>query len=369
MSRHVSTLNRLEVTAPCTADWDSMTGNEQVRFCGHCRKSVHNLSEMTVRQALELVAASGGQLCVRYNRGQDGSIKSNAPTPFHQIIRRATRLAAGAFTAALALSSSVAAQSSSSNNSPLAPTAAATPISEQNPTPENPGSQRQIVELQINGQTAESNEFVTTMGMVAISPSDPMLIAVMRDDLAAVEALIAAGVEVNSTDKGLGTTPLAQAVENNNQEIIETLLRAGADINRTNRNGMTPLMFIGENTTAELVRELIAVGARVNHRDEDGETALMYAARTDNVKVLRELLNAGAKVNAKSNNRQTALMFAAEQGLVENVRALINAQADINRRDKDGATALKLARDGEHEDVIELLVAFGAIEENDAAQP
>jgi len=37
-------LKNLTIPSPCTADWDSMIGNDQVRFCGHCSLKVHNLS-------------------------------------------------------------------------------------------------------------------------------------------------------------------------------------------------------------------------------------------------------------------------------------------------------------------------------------
>src|SRR5215210_513120 len=104
-------LDRITIPSPCSADWDEMTGNERVRFCLHCSKHVNNLSEMTRKKALELVARSKGQLCVRYYRPPSGPVQTVGPQrQLYQIKRRASRLAAGAFTAALTLCSSVAAQ-------------------------------------------------------------------------------------------------------------------------------------------------------------------------------------------------------------------------------------------------------------------
>ena len=40
-------LNNVTIHSPCTADWNSMIGNDQVRFCEHCSLEVHNLSLMT----------------------------------------------------------------------------------------------------------------------------------------------------------------------------------------------------------------------------------------------------------------------------------------------------------------------------------
>ena len=47
-------LKNLTVPSPCPTDWNSMIGNDQVRFCEHCRFEVHNLSLMTRSQAERL---------------------------------------------------------------------------------------------------------------------------------------------------------------------------------------------------------------------------------------------------------------------------------------------------------------------------
>jgi hypothetical protein len=44
-------IDAIEVKSPCSESWDEMQGNDQVRFCSHCAKSVNNLSEMTRREA------------------------------------------------------------------------------------------------------------------------------------------------------------------------------------------------------------------------------------------------------------------------------------------------------------------------------
>ncbi len=31
-----NSLHRLTVTSPCSQDWNSMVGNDRVRFCEHC---------------------------------------------------------------------------------------------------------------------------------------------------------------------------------------------------------------------------------------------------------------------------------------------------------------------------------------------
>ena len=94
MSRFNSNLDHVRVAAPCSADWDSMFGDERVRFCGQCKLNVYNLSEMKRSEAELLVARAEGRLCVRYFQRRDGSIiTQNCPMGLRAIKRRLTRVA------------------------------------------------------------------------------------------------------------------------------------------------------------------------------------------------------------------------------------------------------------------------------------
>ncbi|MCE3607064.1 hypothetical protein LXA47_26190 [Massilia sp. P8910] len=71
------TLQRIEIASPCTASWDKMKGDDRVRHCNDCNKSVFNLSAMPATQAAALMAEdSRGELCVRFYRRQDGTVMS-----------------------------------------------------------------------------------------------------------------------------------------------------------------------------------------------------------------------------------------------------------------------------------------------------
>ncbi|MGH9900836.1 MAG: hypothetical protein ACRD68_03250, partial [Pyrinomonadaceae bacterium] len=59
-----SPLDRVRVAAPCPADWERMTGDHQVRFCGQCERHVYNLSGMTRKEAEALITRTEGRLCV-----------------------------------------------------------------------------------------------------------------------------------------------------------------------------------------------------------------------------------------------------------------------------------------------------------------
>src|SRR3954470_24991177 len=94
MARFKNSLDYIRVASPCNVDWDSMFGNERVRFCGQCKLNVFNLSEMTRSDAERLVATTEGRLCVRYYQRHDGSIISqNCPVGLAAVKRRLRRVA------------------------------------------------------------------------------------------------------------------------------------------------------------------------------------------------------------------------------------------------------------------------------------
>jgi hypothetical protein len=76
-ARHVPLLESLRVASPCTASWEAMSGDEQVRFCGSCEKNVYNLSAMTREDAERLLAAREGSVCVRYYQRADGTVMTS----------------------------------------------------------------------------------------------------------------------------------------------------------------------------------------------------------------------------------------------------------------------------------------------------
>lgn len=69
-----SVLSKVYIAAPCPVSWDSMTGDQQVRFCDLCKLNVYNFSKLTTRQAEDLVLKTGGRLCGRIYRRADGTI-------------------------------------------------------------------------------------------------------------------------------------------------------------------------------------------------------------------------------------------------------------------------------------------------------
>jgi len=96
-------LHTLKVASPCHADWDEMQGNDQVRFCGGCRKNVYNLSEMPRDEAQALVNRLEGRLCVRFYTRADGTLMTqDCPVGLRAVRRKLVKKLS--FAAALLLS-------------------------------------------------------------------------------------------------------------------------------------------------------------------------------------------------------------------------------------------------------------------------
>jgi hypothetical protein len=101
MKSSLELLKNVRIASPCTADWNEMTGNDNVRFCGKCSKHVYNFSSLTSDQVVGLIREKEGDLCSRFFRRADGTIlTADCPVGVHHRIRRGRRVFA--FAASLA---------------------------------------------------------------------------------------------------------------------------------------------------------------------------------------------------------------------------------------------------------------------------
>jgi hypothetical protein len=80
MTTRKNLLDRVEIAAPCGADWDEMQGSNQIRYCSECHKYVYNLSEMTRTEAEALVVSRRDQMCARLTRDLKGNT-ANVDSP------------------------------------------------------------------------------------------------------------------------------------------------------------------------------------------------------------------------------------------------------------------------------------------------
>lgn len=79
-------LDEIRVSTPCREDWDEMSGDDRVRSCSACSRSVYNIAAMTAAEAAALIAGREGRLCARIIRRADGTVitsdcSADRPTP------------------------------------------------------------------------------------------------------------------------------------------------------------------------------------------------------------------------------------------------------------------------------------------------
>jgi TonB family protein len=107
MTKRSIPLNMISIAAPCSANWNEMTGNDQVRFCQQCSLNVYNLSNMAQDQAEELIRNKEGRLCVRFYRRSDGTILTqNCPVGLQALKKKIARTATAIISAVLSFGAS-----------------------------------------------------------------------------------------------------------------------------------------------------------------------------------------------------------------------------------------------------------------------
>jgi len=135
------------------------------------------------------------------------------------------------------------------------------------------------------------------------------------------------GADASALD---GSTPLHQAVRQNDLKTVDALIKKGADVKAATRYGVTPIGLAALNANAAILRRLLDAGADPNTATAGGETALMTAARTGNTDAVTLLLDRRANVNAKDPVRaQTALMWAVTDNHPDVMKLLVARGADV----------------------------------------
>lgn len=184
--------------------------------------------------------------------------------------------------------------------------------------------------------------------------------AIYSENLAVIEALIAAGADPKARDGDVGSTPLHRAAAfNGNEALIEALIAAGADPEARNNRDRTALHYAASNANEVVTQVLITAGADPNARQKDGGTPLHTAASDNrNEAVVRTLIAANADSDARNNYGWTPLHMV---GYARSAEILLAAGAEVGTRDRSGETPLHAAAWFVREvEVIHTLIAHRA---------
>lgn len=189
--------------------------------------------------------------------------------------------------------------------------------------------------------------------------------AAWRGDAARIDALVAAGAEVDARDAH-GRTPLHVATFARQREAVRHLARAGADLGALEHDRYDAVTIAAVADDEETLRLLLALGAsaKLVTSRYDG-TALIAAAHLGHDGVVRQLIAAGAPLDHVNNLHWTALIEAIVLGDGGKrhqavVRDLLAAGASTALSDRSGQTPLALARGRGYREMVVLLEAAGA---------
>jgi N-acyl-D-amino-acid deacylase len=118
----------------------------------------------------------------------------------------------------------------------------------------------------------------------------------MDNDTAAVKRLLAQGANPNE-GRLIGSSALFFALGAFNIDVVEALIAAGADVNAIDRNGDTTLMFAAYNEAGDdrLVKRFLELKVDPNAKNKAGETALQWAMRRGDTPAVKALRNAGVR--------------------------------------------------------------------------
>ena len=168
--------------------------------------------------------------------------------------------------------------------------------------------------------------------------------ATYNGDLARLRAVLAAGVDVDAPNV-VGVTALHYTSRCGHAACLEALLAAGASVHSTNAGrGNTPLQGASESGHAACVRALIAAGSDVNFVDRDGRMPFSYALRYGNRRVLKILLRAGADVDTRGAlPTHPAVSNTDAWALVDAIRKVGDWPNYVRRRRATVASVVKKA--------------------------
>ncbi|KAF5270594.1 hypothetical protein FQR65_LT05492 [Abscondita terminalis] len=186
----------------------------------------------------------------------------------------------------------------------------------------------------------------------------PLLMAAKKS-LQLTKMLIAAGADVNVTDK-YGVPVLHHAVNYNQYEIVKVLIDNNVNINCITKFNETALFWTTfSDVDLNITDLLISVGVNINFPNQDGVTPIHYAIMKENRNAFDNLLKNQADVDMKNINGVAPLHTAAEKD-VYYIRGLLDHGANINIRNGYNNTPLHLAVQERKPDIVQELLVRGS---------
>ena len=193
----------------------------------------------------------------------------------------------------------------------------------------------------------------------------PLHLACLHGQLAAAQALIDAGADVNAKNNYGAFTPgdLWNVFSSNNHQDPVTLLSVHGVDARDMKNGYTALdLVLFATRHKELLQLLVAKGADVNTQASSGATPLFFAVLRDQPDDVKFLIDKGANLNAADAYGDTILDAALHLQYGSMIQILVDHGADVNAIDQAEHRPLFYALQMDDHKWADLLKKHGAHE-------
>lgn len=171
----------------------------------------------------------------------------------------------------------------------------------------------------------------------------------------------------NSFDK---RNTLINAVRKGDFEKVKKYISEGVNVNVKNSNGITALIAASMSNQENIVKYLLSIkNIDVNGVDKTGQTALMWAIGRGNYNIANMLLKDSridvAKRNKSGGSSLLAAIIFEREFSDEKIRIILSSllmtkKFNINEKDNSGFTPLIWAVWTGNENVVQLLIGYGA---------
>jgi ankyrin repeat protein/Mg2+ and Co2+ transporter CorA len=194
--------------------------------------------------------------------------------------------------------------------------------------------------------------------------------AAERGNIDIAEYFLKSGAKPDGAPGGR-VSPLFKAIERNYVGIVQLLLKFGGNVDAQDKQGRTALMTAAWKNHFHIMVELIRRGADVNKKDHTGRNVLHNLAADKHCNwgrdVIAELLRRDIAIDGpdgQDEGKRSPLHWAASTGKKELCEMLLTRQriprANVNAVEIRQKTALHLAVTHGRDDIIELLLVYGA---------
>lgn len=225
-----------------------------------------------------------------------------------------------------------------------------------------------LLDAVLVGAVERVRELLASPEITAKQKIEATVLAAESGQVECLRLLLASGVDPNTPrpkkSKEEPATPLlVLAASDGNEGVVEALLAAGADVNAAatvyGTAGTTALRVAAQGKLS-LVKKLVAAGADPSLRDAAGDSPLAAAQKFGKAPVVRFLEGLANQRQSAAGASAATLHDAVRDGLLDVARQLLDAGADPSAPNSQKLTPLMLALDAGRADLVRLLLERGA---------